>query len=70
MGSFQNLRDEGGFALTLQHANRCAVVRERAQIAPAASRHTPTTRFLIASDRNIKNRVNSLKTNEKIFSNR
>jgi len=70
MARFQILRDEDGFALTLQRANRCAVVRERAQIAPAASRHTPTTRFLIASDRNIKNRVKSLKTNEKIFSNR
>jgi hypothetical protein len=70
MGRFQNLRDEGGFALTLQDTNSCAVARKRVQTAAAASRHTPTTPFLIASGRNIKIRVNSLKTNEKIFSNR
>ena len=70
MARFQNLRDEGGFALTLQHSNSRAVARKRVQIAAAASRQTPRTQFLIASDRNIKNRVNSIKTNEKIFSNR
>jgi hypothetical protein len=55
MASFQYLRDKGGFALTPQHNHSCAVARERVQIAAAASRHTPTTPFLIASDRNIKN---------------
>jgi hypothetical protein len=69
MGRFQNLRDEDGFALTPQHNHSCAVARERAQIAPT-SRHTPAAPLLIARDRNIKNRVNSLKTNEKIFFNR
>ena len=70
MARFQNWRDEESFAPTPQDTNSCAEARKRVQIAAAASRHTPTTQFLIASDRNIKNRVDSLKTNEKIFSNR
>jgi hypothetical protein len=70
MGRFQNLRDEGPLGPTLQHKNSRAVARVRVQIAAAASRHTSATPFLIASDPNIKKRVNSLKTNEKIFSNR
>jgi hypothetical protein len=70
MACFQNLRDEGGFALALQHDNSRAVACKRVQIV-VASRHAPvSTPFLIASGPNIKNRVNSLKTNEKIFSNR
>jgi|HubBroStandDraft_3_1064219.scaffolds.fasta_scaffold70945_2 hypothetical protein len=70
MGRFQNLRDEGAFAPTLPRNNSRAVARKRAQKAAATSRQTPTTPFLIASDQNIKNRVNSLKTNDKIFFNR
>jgi hypothetical protein len=70
MERFQNLRDEGGSALVLRHSNSCAVARKRVQIATATSCHTPMTPFLIASHQNITNRVNSLKTNEKIFSNR
>jgi hypothetical protein len=70
MARFQNLCDEGESALTLQHSNSCAAAWKRVRIAPAASRHAQTTPNLIASRQNIKNRVNSLKTNEKIFSNR
>ena len=70
MARYLNLRDEGGFALTPQRDNSCAVARERVRTAAAASPHALTTQILIASRQNIKNRVNSLKTNEKIFSNR
>ena len=69
MRRFQNLRGEGGFASKPQDSNRRAVARTRVQIF-AAWRNAPTTPFLIASGRNIKNRVNLLKTNEKIFSDR
>lgn len=70
MARYLNLRDEGGFALTPQRDNSCAVARERVEPAAAASPHAQTTPILIASHPNIKKRVNSLKTNEKIFSNR
>ena len=42
MARFLNLRDEGGFALTLEHDNSCAAAWKLVRIAPAASRHVLT----------------------------
>jgi hypothetical protein len=48
MKRFHNLRDAGGFALTLQHNNSFAMARERVQTA-AASRQASAMPFLISS---------------------